>query len=337
MAAGLQSEIWNNNIRSIILLAIYPLIILGVVFGAAYVVGYTGAFGHAAGPAFAQNFAVSILYQFWPIIMAVVGIWFLISYFFNATMIGNMAHARPVTRREEPALYNMLENLCIAEGIKTPRLSIIETDALNAFASGIDARSYTVTVTRGLMNALSPEELEAVIGHELAHIINRDVRLMMICVVFTGMLGIAAQMVWSNIRYGLFLRGNGGKNSGGGVLIVLAIGVILWIGYMATIFTRLALSRRREYMADAGAVMMTKNPAAIMGALMKIAGRDRLPAVPADVAMMCIENSVPFFGLFATHPPIEARIRAIATQTRMELPPGFESTGRAKRNPWMRR
>src|SRR5690606_1841292 len=146
---------------------------------------------------------------------------------------------------EEPELYNLFENLCISVGLPTPRLEIIESHARNAFASGIDRRSYCVTVTRGLMQSLSADELDGVLAHELTHILNRDVRLMMVCVIFTGMLGFAAQLLWSHFRYATYVpRSSGNNNNRGGLmLMLLALLVILWIGYFATLFMRFALSR----------------------------------------------------------------------------------------------
>ena len=239
----------------------------------------------------------------------------------------------------------MLENLSITAGIPTPRLEIIETHARNAFASGIDQKSFTVTVTRGLMNSLSKDELEAVLAHELAHILNRDVRLLIITIIFTGMIGFLAQMAWSNIRYGLIFGGNNRKN-GGGLIVMLGIAVILGIGYLATLLMRFAISRKREYMADAGAVELTKNPSAMMRALMRISGRDRIPETTDDIAMMCFENAKPFLGMFATHPPIEKRIRAISATTGEDVPDSasLPPIGREKRfgggemqNPWLTR
>ena len=203
-----------------------------------------------------------------------------------------------------------------------PRLEIIETHARNAFASGVDRKSFAVTVTRGLLQSLSKDEVEGVLAHELTHILNRDVRLLIITIIFTGMIGFAAQMVWSQVRYGLWVgrRSSNGNNKGNGIVILFVILAILWIGYIATIFTRFAISRKREYMADAGAVQITRNPDAMMRALMRIAGKDQIPKMPGDVAMMCIENRKPFMGLFATHPPIEKRIQSLSDTTGFPIP-----------------
>lgn len=372
---GLSTHIWNNNLKSIMLLTLYPLLILGMVWLVALALGmsfqrqsltnvykvYTdpanSAYIDPAPPAmdteYSIDFANNILIDFAPLVITGVAIWFIIAWFFHTSMIRKLAHSHPVSRQDEPQLYNLLENLCIAEGMTMPRLEIIETHARNAFASGINEKSFTVTITRGLMNSLSRDELEAVIAHELTHIQNRDVRLLIITVIFTGLFGFLAQLIWSNIRYSIFYssRRTRSQNSGGAAFAMVVIAVILWLGYMASLVMRFALSRRREYMADAGAIRMTKNPEAMMRALMRIAGRDRIPETTDDIAMMCIENHVPFMGMFATHPPIEKRIKAISEVTRTpvpdlpSLPPVVaeerftvrEDRGSSRNNPWLTR
>lgn len=328
-ATGLQSEIWNNNLKSLFLLALYPFILGFVVFAAVaafgffsgHAVGYT-PYGVATTFESAINFSLFITAQYWPIILTVVIVWFFISYMFQGAMIRAMARSHMVSRKEEPQLYNLVENMCIAAGVKMPHLEIIETHARNAFASGINEGTYTITVTRGLMQSLSKDELEGVLAHELTHILNRDVRLLMVCIVFTGMLGIAAQLLWSNVRYALWVpRGGGGNNRrGNGVVLLMAVGAILWVGYMATLLTRFAISRKREFMADAGAVQITKNPEGMMRALIRISGAADIPKAPGDIKAMCFENAAPFLGLFATHPPIEARVKAIAAYSNLPVP-----------------
>lgn len=341
MAAGLQSHIWNNNLKSTVLLMLYPVLILALTWGCAYAVAFLTHNDPGASGVFAKN----IIITYAPAIVTGVIIWFTVAYFFHTHMIQKLSHAHPVTRREEPDLYNLLENLCIAGGMPMPTLNIIETHARNAFASGINQKTFAVTVTRGLMNSLAKDELEGVLAHELAHIQNRDVRLLIISVIFTGMIGFAAQLVWSNLRVGYIYSGQR-RGKGNGILIMLAIAAILWVGYMATLCTRFAISRRREYMADAGAVMMTKNPDAMMRALMRISGKDTIPETSDDIMMMCIENRKAFMGLFRTHPPIDSRIEALSEMTNtpvpdaMSLPPvahaqRFNQSKEKPRNPWL--
>lgn len=315
---GLQTHIWNNNAKSIALLAFYPILIMIIIWFCAAIIGMQ--FQPENNWNAASLFANKTIYQYWPFIIMGVSGWFGISYMFHTKMIRSMANSHPVTRKDEPELYNLVENLCISQGMKTPRLEIIESHARNAFASGIDEKSFCVTVTRGLMQSLAKDELEGVLAHELTHIQNRDVRLLIITIIFTGMLGFAAQVMWRNVRYGLYVPRSNSKKGGGGLMILMMLLFVLWAGYFATLFTRFALSRRREYMADAGAIQMTKNPDAMMRALMRISGKDQIPKIPADINMMCIENHVPFMGLFATHPPIEQRIKALSSTTNTPIP-----------------
>ncbi len=341
---GLQTHIWNNNVKSMAMLALYPLLIIGIIWLCAFIVGGASNSGVMA-PASAQSthFANAIIFNYWPAILAGVAIWFMVAFFFHTKLVRKLAHSHPVTRKDEPEFYNLLENLSITAGIPMPHLEIIEAHARNAFASGIDQKSFTVTVTRGLMNSLTKDELEGVLAHELTHILNRDVRLLIITIIFTGMIGFAAQMVWSNIRYS-FIYSRRSRDNGGGLLIMMALACTLWLGYVVTLFTRFAISRKREYMADAGAVQLTKNPEAMMRALMRIAGRDKIPGATDDIAMMCIENAKPFMGLFTTHPPIEKRIRALSDTTgaplpQISLPPASHDErfgeGNGVRNPWL--
>lgn len=349
-AAGLKTHIWNNNLRSLLLLAFYPFLIAGIVGVIVFLAGWAMA-GSGGGTADASaaaqaGFAYSknFLLEWWPTIFTGVALWFVIAYFFQTKMIRALSHAHPVTREEEPELYNLLENLCISRGLKMPRLEIIETHARNAFASGTDERSYAVTVTRGLLQSLEKDEVEAVLAHELTHIMNRDVRLLIISVIFTGMIGFFAQMAWSSIRYSMFAR-RGRREDGRLIIALMVIAAVLWVGYMATLFTRFALSRRREYMADAGAVELTKNPEAMMRALLRLAGKDKIPEATDDIALMCIENSRKFLGLFDTHPPLEERIQTISATTGTPVPaihPGRRTESEArfrkpedKHHPWL--
>lgn len=315
---GLQSHIWNNNLKSLLLLGAYPFLIMGIVWVASAAVGlFTIPNAHWSQ---ADALAGNVIANYWPIILTVVCSWFVISYFFHTRMVRRLSHSHPVTRKEEPELYNLFENLCISVGMPTPRLEIIESHARNAFASGIDQKSFTVTVTRGLLQSLSKDEVEGVLAHELTHILNRDVRLLIITIIFTGMVGFAAQLAWSQVRYGIWVSNRNSKNKGNGFFILVVILIVLWTGYIATLFTRFAISRNREYMADAGAVQMTKNPDAMMRALMRISGKSQIPKLPDDINMMCIENRVPFMGLFATHPPIEKRVKALSATTGFSIP-----------------
>ena len=309
-AVGLYTHIQSNNVRSALLLAGFPVLLLvltyaltlGLIgFGLLPTTGSTGGdFAEAGGFMLAGA----------PLALIVSGLWFVVAYFGNQVIIDLATGARPVTRQEEPALYNLLENLCISRGIPMPGLRVIDSEALNAFATGLNQKQYSITVTRGLMTVLDQHELEAVLGHELTHILNRDVRTMVIASVFAGIITLVAEILFRSVRFGFLGGRRNSDNKGNGLFIVIAFAVAA-IGYLLAIVIRMALSRSREFVADAGSVELTKNPDAMIGALRKIEGHSALPA-PESVQGMFIDNvETGFYSLFATHPPIAKRIEAL--------------------------
>ena len=254
-----------------------------------------------------------------PWVIAGVLIWFMVAWFANTAMIRRATGARTLARKENKRVYNLVENLCIAAGIQMPKVNIIEDDSLNAFASGINNSSYTVTLSRGIINKLDDDELEAVIAHELSHIRNRDVRLLIVSIIFVGIFAMLTEILLRNVFYSgrVRSRSSDSKGSGAAVLIALALAVV---GYIITSLFRFAISRKREYMADAGAAQMTRKPEALASALRKVSRDPRIEAVTRkDVAQLFIENPQEkkadlfsfFNGLFATHPPIEKRISVL--------------------------
>jgi heat shock protein HtpX len=303
---GLTTYRLNNNLKSTALLIAFPFLLL-ILVGA-----IAGAFGATQGYGDPANFALNALIETWPIVLGIATIWMLIGYFFNGAIIRHATGAVPLTRQQEPELYNLVENLCISRGLAVPKLYIVETDAMNAYASGIDQRTFAITVTRGLLNALNKDELEAVLAHELTHIMNRDTRLLIVTVVFVGMISFLAQLLWRGMRVMSFrARGKGGLAV---LVFVLIAAVISGIGYFLALILRFAISRRREYQADAGSVDLTKNPDALISALTKIANNPDVPHVPSEVRQMFIENppsSSSIAHLFDTHPPIEKRIQVL--------------------------
>ena len=309
-AVGLKTHIWANNTRSILLLAGFPVLLVAILYGVQLILmgfGFMPGSGGTLGDDMAL--AASSLGYTVPLALIIAAIWFAIAYFGNQAMIDAMTGARKVERKDNPELYNLLENLAISRGMRTPTLRIIETDALNAYASGLHEGRYSVTVTRGLMGALTRDEMEAVLAHELTHVINKDVRTMVIASIFAGINSVIAEMAFRGL---FFARGgrNNNKNAGPLILIGLAIAAI---GFALAFVIRMMLSRTREFVADAGAVELTKNPDAMISALRKISGNSKLKA-PDEVQGMFIENSsegAGFSGLFATHPPISKRIEAL--------------------------
>ena len=311
-AYGLKTHIWNNNLRSILLLIFFPILLLGLAYAAMLIYfGLTGNMSAGQGLVYAADYMPRAA----PLALGVSGAWFAVAFFGHQAMIDMSTKAKSVTASQQPRAYKLLENLCISRGITMPKLKIIHTDVMNAYASGIRDSNYTVTLTTGLMQNLDDEELEAVIAHELSHIANRDVRLLIIAVIFVGIFAFFGEgIVRTLFRTNLSRSSNQHRRSGGGqagALIFFGIAIVA-VTYLLAMLVRFSLSRRREFMADAGAVELTKKPDAMIRALQKISGRAELTDVPAEVREMAFENPrTGFAGVFATHPPIEKRIEAL--------------------------
>jgi heat shock protein HtpX len=308
-AYGLYSHIQSNRRRSVALL-------IGL-FVLVYVMVYAGA---VVGEAFTINAPPDVIMRIalkdtiaalpWATIGTVL--WILIAYKFHQSMIDAVTGGHEVTRREEPRLYNLLENLCISRGITMPKLKIADDPALNAFATGMNDKQYSITVTSGLMARLNDAELESVLGHELTHIRNGDVRMMVIAMVIAGAISFFAELIFRLMFRGALFRRSGDRRGGGaGIAILIAIALIA-VAWILSLLIRFALSRSRELLADAGSVELTKNPDAMISALRKIEGRGELASAPSAVMEMCVDNPrEEFADLFATHPPIEERIADI--------------------------
>lgn len=310
-AVGLQTHIWANNTRSILLLAGFPVLMLGIIYGVQLVLmGFGVLPGTGRGLGDDMALAASWLVGTIPLALIVAAIWFAISYFGSQAMIDTMTGARKVERRSEPDLYNLLENLAISRGLRTPTLRLIETDSLNAYATGLHEGQYSITVTRGLVNTLDRDELEAVLAHELTHVINKDVRTMVIASIFAGIISVIAELVFRGLLYSRPGGRRDNKNAMPLILIGLAFAAV---GFALAIVIRMMLSRTREYVADAGAVDLTKNPDAMISALRKVEGRSSLKG-PDEVQQLFLDNQpngVGLEGLFATHPSIQKRVDAL--------------------------
>ncbi len=317
---GLQSQIWRNNTNSIIILFMFPVVFLGLTWLFFFLtsLGQSHYFSETAEhynllPVVNNRFLRTV-----PWVSLGVIIWFTIAWFSHTAMINKATASKPLERKENKRVYNLVENLCIAAGMTMPKVNIIEDDSLNAFASGINPKTYTVSLSRGIINKLDDRELEAVIAHELTHIRNRDVRLLIISIVFVGIFAFVSETLFRSMRFGALSRG-GNRKGGGGASIIIAL-ILAAIGYLIATLFRFALSRKREYMADAGSAELTRNPLALASALGKISADPTIEAVQRkDVAQMFIENpqignkkfKVSVSSLFATHPPIRKRIEIL--------------------------
>jgi heat shock protein HtpX len=329
-AYGLYTHIASNKFRSMLLLA--------GLFALVYVMVYAGALIAEAminsdAPAdYYLAAAARDLFKALPYATGATILWIVIAYFFHQSIVDAVTGGQDVTRLQEPRLYNLLENLCISRGIPMPKLKIVESHALNAYATGLNQRQYAVTVTSGLLSALDDQEIEAVLGHELTHIRNGDVQMMVIAVIIAGVVGFFAELFFRSFTnfgyyggYGGYGRGswsssssssssdNNRRGSGGGAVIVIIVAVVLIaLAWLLSQLVRLALSRSRELLADAGSVELTKNPDAMISALRKIENRGELPGATSAVMELCVDNPREGFAdLFATHPSVESRVQAL--------------------------
>lgn len=330
-AFGLYTHIRANRTRSVAMLAALCLLVYALIFAAALVVE---AMSHNWGLPALLAAAGQDLVAALPWATLGVGVWTVIAYRFNQAIIGLAAPARAVTRADRPDLYNMLENLCVSRGMAMPRLEILDEAAPNAFASGVNDKQYCITLTTGLLDLLDDKEIEAVIAHELTHIRNGDVRMMIFAMIIAGVVAFFAEMIFRMWANGLFGRSSksssdsdsdssSGKGSGGAFAAIAIAMLIVAAAWAASLGIRLALSRSREYLADAGSVELTKNPDAMISALRKIEGRGEIESVPSAIMEMCLDNPRSGFAdLFSTHPSVEARIAAlVAYAGGRDLPP----------------
>ena len=329
-AYGLYTHIAANKTRSLILLAGLFLLVYVIVYAGGLIFEVLSN-GDATVPYYLKA-ALSDVIRTLPWSTGAAVLWIVIAYFFHQSIIDAVTGGESVTRQQQPRLYNLLENLCISRGIPMPKLKIMESDALNAFATGLNPRQYAITVTTGLLNTLSDQEMEAVLGHELTHIRNGDVQMMVVAVVIAGVVGFFAELLFRGFsNFGYYGGGwsSGGSSSsssssdsggssdrkggGGGAAVIIIVAVVLIVlAWALSQLVKLALSRSRELLADAGSVELTKNPDAMISALRKIEGRGELPGATSAVMELCVDNPREGFAdLFATHPSVESRVQAL--------------------------
>ncbi len=240
----------------------------------------------------------------------------LVSFYFGDQAVIYMNGARPADSRRDFNFYTIVDNLCIATGIPKPKLYVIESPAMNAFATGRDPQHASVCATRGLLERLDRSDIEGVVAHELSHVKNFDIRLMMIVAVLVGTVAYLSNFFLRSFFWGS--RSRDSKSKSGGIIILLSILLAIITPVVATLI-QLAVSRRREFLADASAVLITRNPQGLADALEKIkTDSENLATVSNGTAHLFFSN--PFnknnsggwlIKLFNTHPPIEERIKLL--------------------------
>jgi len=300
----IQNQIWRNNNWSLFLLASFPVLTLWLTWLFFFLINYWGEY---------ENIEIAN-HQFneaYPLVLLWVLLWFVVAYFFHTSMIKSAVWAKNVLRKDNIELYNLLENLCMSQWMKMPKLQVIKDSSLNAFASWINDSTYAITLSTGLVEKLNRDELEWVIAHELSHIKNKDTQLLVISIIFVWIFSFLAQ---------LFLRSMTGSSRWSSKKSWWGKFMLVWLGlsavwYLFSLLIRFSISRKREYLADAGSAEMTRKPKALASALKKISWDPMIEALSRkDLASAFIENPQPVSNLLnphwmlSTHPPINKRI-----------------------------
>src|ERR1700675_3927793 len=279
-AYGLYTHIASNRFRSMLLLAGLFALVYVMVYAAALIAEVVINSGAPADYYLAA--AARDLLKAFPYATGAAALWIVVAYFFHQSIVDAVTGGEDVTRQQQPRLYNLLENLCISRGIRMPKLKVMPSDALNAFATGLNQRQYAVTVTTGLLNALNDQEIEAVLGHELTHIRNGDVQMMVIAVIIAGVVGFVAELFFRSFtNFGYYGGGYGGswsssssassssdssssssdrKSSGGGAILVIIIAaVLIALAWLLSRLWRLGVWGAGQLLAAAGRVAVDKN------------------------------------------------------------------------------
>jgi len=295
----IHNQIASNNRKTIILMLGFTVFIGLVTYILSISLGYEGP--GALG--------------FVGIFLIISGLINIVSYYWSDKIVISMSGAKLVEKKDEPELYRIVENLSIASGNPMPRVYVVEDQSTNAFATGRDPKHSAVAVTRGLLERLEKLELEGVIAHELSHIKNRDTLIMTVVVVLVGLVALLSDFFFRMLWWG---GGRGGNRRGAAIFMILAVVAAILAPIVANLI-KLAISRRREFQADASGALITRYPQGLANALVKISqDANTLRTANTATAHLYIEN--PFKGdkrkswivnLFSTHPPVEERVAAL--------------------------
>jgi heat shock protein HtpX len=281
---------------------------------AALITVFTGlliALGYAVGEVFAPGGGVAMV----PAALGLSGVSATASYFAGDKLVLAQSQARELAAGEETQLRNIVETLSIGLGIPPPRIYLIDDTAPNAFATGRDPKHASIAVTRGLIDKLDRTELEGVIAHELSHVGNHDIRVMLLVTVLVGTIALLSDWMFRSFAFGGGRRGRD-RGGGGGIILIIAIALAILTPIIATLI-QLAVSRQREYLADASGALLTRYPPGLASALRKIADdKEALEVANKATASLYFANPLKdapraMDGLFDTHPPIAERIRRL--------------------------
>lgn len=292
-----------NRVKTFVLMVAFTAFVFGVAF----------IFSRALGLESSEAVGLTTIVLIIAIVMNVA------SFFYSDSIILAISQARQIQKKDNPDLFNLVENLSIATGTPMPRVYIIEDSAPNAFATGRDPKHASVAFTTGILQKLTKLELEGVVAHELSHVRNYDIRLMAVVTILVGLVALLADMFFRMMWYSGGRR-NDDRGGGGAIIYLIAIILALLSPLIAQLI-HLAISRRREFLADASGALITRNPDSLASALLKIGGdKEPLEVANKGTAHLYFANPLKdvtssgvgwFANLFNTHPPIEERISAL--------------------------
>lgn len=295
---NIHSQISANRIKTWLIIVLFVVFITTILY----------VYGKASG--YGLSYA--------GIGLIVSGLMTFASYYYSDKMVLGMSGAKQIQKKDNAQLFRTVENLCIGAGIPMPKIYIINDSAINAFATGRDPKHSVVCVTTGILDRLNKAELEGVIAHELSHVRNYDIRLMSIVVILVGLVALLADFFMRSLWYGGGRRERSDRGNAQGIFLMIGIAMAVLSPLIATLI-QLAVSRKREFLADASGALLTRYPEGLASALEKI-GRDKEPLEAANNATAHLYISNPFksktsghwfTNLFNTHPPIEERIKIL--------------------------
>lgn len=291
-------QVSGNIFKTWLIMFLFSLFAIGVI----YLLGLGFGFGRTGGLGFVG------------MALIIVGLMNFVSYYYSDKIVLGISGAKPIEKKDNPEVYRLVENLCIATGLPLPKIYILEDSATNAFATGRDPKHAAICFTSGILSKLNKQELEGVTAHELSHVGNRDTLLMSVVAVLVGTIALLSDWFMRSMWFG----GRDREDKNNTVFLVIAIVAAILAPIIATLI-QLAVSRRRELLADASGVLLTRYPEGLINALLKISGdKEPLEAANRGTAHLYITNPLKgsvaagwFAGLFNTHPPIEARVKAL--------------------------
>lgn len=314
LSVGLSTSRWNARNKSILLMAAFPLVILAVLY---LQIDLLYALGSSQPLGALREYEVQKMFKlFAPFVIAGLGLWLWYCLRHQDDVISSLFRSYPVARSDNPELYKLVENIAIQLGLETPDIYEIPTTARNAFAGSLSDGTNRIYVTSGLMEFLAKDEIEAVLAHEFGHITAHDTRWVGLSLIFTNILGAIPASIAAHDKFTMPTQKEAEAALNLFILSLLLLPV--WAGYIVISVMRVFLLHERELDADRAAIEITKNPDALMRALLRIHKRARIPYVPREVMLLCIDN--PQGGFFATHPRLMYRLRMISRLSGLPIP-----------------